>query len=82
MVDDWWQSAPGKIAATDFEMGIWGEKSAAIFPVYTVCAKGLIQVTATSFILVFLCGGPLSLLGLGPGHTRSDLQYTAETLGA
>ena len=24
MVDDWWQSAPGKIAAPNFEMGIWG----------------------------------------------------------
>ena len=37
MVDDWWQSAPGKIAAQhpDFDMGIWG-KNAAIFPVYTV----------------------------------------------
>ena len=34
MVDDWWQSAPGKMA-TPFEMGIgWG--SAAIFMVNTV----------------------------------------------
>ena len=34
MVDDWWQSAPGKIAALPTLRWEYGWKSAAIFPIY------------------------------------------------
>ena len=37
MVDDWWQSAPGKIAAHPTLRWESGGESAAIFPVNTLC---------------------------------------------
>ena len=36
MVDDWWQSAPGKVAAPPTLRWECGGGGAAIFPVYTV----------------------------------------------